>query len=182
LNAVAGLTVCDPTAAREMCLQLADFFRSTVSLGARNTVTLREELALVRSFLAIEKVRFGARIAVEEDVEEAVLACTVPPLLLHPLVENAVTHGIATLLDGGTVRIVARGGAERVVIEVENPRDRDATAKRGAGVGLANVRQRLAQHYGGDAWLSVREEPDLFRVTLSLPASGPSAQASGGAQ
>src|SRR5439155_23606674 len=139
------------------------------SLGGRNEIPLREEMALVESFLSVEQVRFGARLLVDRHVAPEAEECLVPPLVLQPLVENAVNHGIAGLLDGGTVRIEARRSDGRLEIFVENPCDPDRAPGRGPGVGLANVKARLAALHAAAARVEVREEPDRPRVALSLP-------------
>src|SRR6185312_982505 len=93
LNSISALTSVDAKRAREMCILLADFLRSTLGLGEKTAIPISEELQLVRAFLAVEKVRFGHRLIVQEYVDPAALECVVPPLLLQPLVENAVNHG-----------------------------------------------------------------------------------------
>src|SRR5262249_49528922 len=107
LNAVASLAGSDPMRARQMCVMLADFLRRSLALGGRAEVTLAEELELAERYLEIERVRFGSRLEVALDVEPETLHCMVPALVLQPLVENAVTHGIAQSLEGGAVRIGA---------------------------------------------------------------------------
>jgi hypothetical protein len=95
LQSISALTTADPQAARRMCLLLADFLRETLALGARARIPLASELALATRFLAVEQVRFGDRLRVDVQSAPDADACLVPPLLLQPLVENAVTHGIA---------------------------------------------------------------------------------------
>jgi LytS/YehU family sensor histidine kinase len=96
----------------------------------------------------------------------------VPPLLLQPLVENAVTHGIAGLLDGGTLRLEARLEGDRLRLRIENPRDPDGRSRRGTGIGLENVRRRLLAIFGRDASMRVEAERDSFAVELELPVPG----------
>jgi two-component system sensor histidine kinase AlgZ len=168
LQSISALTAVDPAAARRMCLLLADFLRDTLALGARERIPLSSELAIARRFLAIEQVRFGDRLRVEVTADAAG-QCLVPPLVLQPLVENAVTHGIAHVLDGGVVRIAAERGAALLLIRIENPCDRDRPAGRGAGVGLANVRARLRTLYGTDAALRTEEKDGRFIANIELP-------------
>src|SRR5262249_55228009 len=149
LQSISALTTADPAAARRMCLLLAEFLRETLATGARERIPLATELELAGRFLAIEQVRFGDRLRVEVGAGGAD-GCPVPPLLLQPLVENAVTHGVAHVLDGGTVRIRAERRAAAVAITVDNPCDPDRPAGRGTGLGLRNVRERLARAYGRD--------------------------------
>src|SRR5205085_9605400 len=103
LNSISALTTTDPAKARDMCVRLSDFLRNTLGLGERESIAWLDELELARTYLEVEKVRFGARLRVEMDIEEACSECQVPPLVLQPLVENAIRHGIATLVDGGLV-------------------------------------------------------------------------------
>jgi hypothetical protein len=195
LNSISALTSIDAGRAREMCIQLADFLRKTLGMGEKTVIPLSEELALVRSFLSVEKVRFGARLTVEERVAADALEFAIPPLLLQPLVENAVAHGISNLTEGGWIRIdVQRGvrpappagvdapsetvtdedralaGAGELKIQVENNFDPEMPRRRGAGVGLVNVRQRLETRYGTRASFEVRTENDRFCVSMVVPA------------
>jgi hypothetical protein len=169
LNSISALTSSDPAKAREMCILLGDFLRRTLGLGERAAIPLEEELSLIRAFLAVEKVRFGERIQMEENVDKEALGVPVPPLLLQPLIENAVVHGIANLVEGGYIRLAIRSQNGTVSINVENSFDPDAPAKRRSGVGLANVRQRLQTRYGNLASFTVKTEGDCFRVALTLP-------------
>ena len=170
LNSINALVGSDPEGARRMCEGLGDFMRQTLVLGARDEVTLAEEFELVDRYLAIEQVRFGARLRFARELEPEAATCRVPPLLLQPLVENAVKHGVAGRLEGGVIELRARRRGELLVISVENPVDEDATSARGAGVGLENVRRRLAGIGARDARLEAARGDGMFRVTLSLPA------------
>jgi two-component system sensor histidine kinase AlgZ len=170
LNSISALTSIDAARAREMCILLADFLRMTLGLGEKALVPLREELELLQRFLAIEKVRFGERLHVDAHIETQAETCLLPPLLLQPLVENAIIHGVATLPAGGTVRLAAECSGGRLHLSVENSVDPDAPAPRKGGLGLANVRLRLEARYGKDATLRATAEEELFRVTISLPA------------
>jgi hypothetical protein len=169
LHSISALTTADPPGARRMCLLLAAFLRESLALGGEERITVSRELALIEGFLAVERVRFGPRLAADISAGNAG-ACLVPPLLLQPLVENAVTHGIAHVLEGGTIRVVAERSAGRLRIVAENPCDPDRPRGRGTGVGLANVRARLRALHGADASLAAGEHDGVWRVELSLPA------------
>jgi hypothetical protein len=177
LQSISALTTADPAAARRMCLLLADFLRDTLSLGARERISLASEVALATRFLAIEQVRFGDRLRVEVATDGAD-ECLMPPLLLQPLVENAVTHGIAHVLEGGVVHIAAERGAATLSISIDNPCDADRPAGRGTGLGLRNVRERLRSLYGTDAVLRTEETDGRFRARLELPLESPPSPAS----
>jgi hypothetical protein len=173
LNSVVALIGSEPEAARRTCVMLADFLRSSLTLGARDSIPLGDEVALAESLLAIEKVRFGTRLTFDSRLEESARACPVPPLLLQPLVENAVTHGIAHLLEGGAIRLEAARRGDVLHIQVENPRDPEGKMRAGAGLGLDNVRRRLAAVYGNAAHLTTSDEAGRFRVEISFPADLP---------
>jgi two-component system, LytTR family, sensor histidine kinase AlgZ len=172
LHSISALTSSDPKRAREMCIALADFLRATLGLGEKELIPLQEELSLIHSFLAVEKIRFGNRLKMEETIDDQVLNCMVPPLLLQPLVENAVAHGIANLTEGGWIRLNAGYALDSsaVAINVENTFDPEAPARRKSGVGLANVRRRLDTRYGKNASFAVAKNGGLFHVGLVLPA------------
>ena len=120
LHSISALTGTDPPAARRMCLLLGEFLRTSVKLGAQDRIPFADELALAERYLEIERVRFGSRLAIERAIADGVGSCAVPALLLQPLVENAVTHGIAHLRGGrhdpprglARGRHAARGGRE----------------------------------------------------------------------
>lgn len=170
LNSISALTSVDAKRAREMCILLADFLRSTLGLGEKTAIPVSEELQLIRAFLAVEKVRFGQRLIVQEYVDPQALDWVVPPLLLQPLVENAVNHGVSNLLEGGWIKLEIKTAGNELSLLVENNFDRDAPSRPGTGTGLKNVRQRLEARYGPRASLVLDNSGDIFRVEINLPA------------
>ncbi len=170
LNSISALTTSDPPKAREMCILLGDFLRRTLGLGEKSAIPLQEEMSLIHAFLAVEKIRFGARLRIEEEIAPEALDVDVPPLLLQPLVENAVVHGIANCVEGGWIRIGIRSEDGRLSVVVENQFDPEAPSRRRNGVGLVNVRQRLEARYGNRASFGITNEGDCFRVGITLPA------------
>jgi len=174
LNSISALTTSDSNRAREMCVLLGDFLRKTLGLGEKTAISLREELNLVRAYLAVEKVRYGTRLSLEEHVAPESLDFVVPPLLLQPLVENAVAHGISNLTEGGFIRLDVEcndtGETRDLAIRVENNFDPEMPRRKGTGVGLVNVRQRLLTRYGNRGHFDARSEGDRFRVVMALPA------------
>lgn len=169
LNSISALTSSDAGAARGMTIALAQYFRQTLALSERQHITLAQELAHCQCFLDIEKVRFGDKlgvaIAVDDDAAHGLLA----PMLLQPLVENAVKHGIAGSLTGGVVRISGLARGNWLHLSVENPLTDGVAPPSGTGTGLKNVRQRLASLHGDQARLSTRQTVDTFVVELTLP-------------
>jgi len=169
LNAVASMCGSRPMEAREMAQRLADFFRLILRLGSLERITLGEEIDLVGRYLAIEKVRFGDRLTVHINVDEAAAVCMVPPLLLQPLVENAVRHGVASMVEGGTIDISATLENHMLRILIDNPADPDRADVRGEGVGLENARGRLSAVSEGRAVLQAAEAEGQFHVLIELP-------------
>jgi sensor histidine kinase YesM len=169
LNSINALIAAKPEQARRLCVGLGDFLRRSLTLGARETIPLAEELDLAEQLLSIEKVRFGERLSHQVVADDDARACVVPPLLLQPLVENAVTHGIAQQLEGGLVRIEAERRGAELRIAITNPRDPDAQPRGGTGIGLANVKRRLAALHGDEAELRAIPSDEAFRVELRLP-------------
>jgi hypothetical protein len=170
LNSISALVASDPASAREMCILLAEFFRKTLAFGDRPSVSLEEELAVAKTYLAIERLRLGARLCIEEAIDEAAEPCRLPPLLLQPLVENSIRHGIATRAEGGLLRIEAKTDGHELRLTVENPFDPEAPVRPGVGLGLSNVRRRLLARYGDDALLEAHRSDGQFRVVVWMPA------------
>jgi sensor histidine kinase YesM len=176
LYSISALTGSDPAAARRMCVLLADFLRESLALGGERRITLGRELGLVARFLAVERVRYGDRLRDAIVITSEADQCLVPPLLLLPLVENAVTHGVAHMLCGGTVKVAAGRTGSRLHVVVENPCDPDRPRRSGAGVGLANVKARLQAMHGHEARFASGEADGTWRVELVIPGEMTAAQ------
>jgi two-component system sensor histidine kinase AlgZ len=169
LNSISALTNIDPAKAREMCIRLSDFLRNSLRLGERTSVPFGEELALASTYLDVEQVRFGKRLRVKQDFDLACESCEVPPLLVQPLVENAIKHGVASLTEGGEIALRAHVADGRLLFSVENPFDPDAPSQRKSGFGLVNVRNRLRARYGTLARLDIEIGDGVYRVNLTMP-------------
>jgi two-component system sensor histidine kinase AlgZ len=172
LNSISALTAIDAKRAREMCIRLSDFLRLSLRLGEKISIPFGEELSLTSSYLSVEQIRFGARLRVSSDFEAAASGCEVPPLLVQPLVENAIKHGIASLTDGGEIVMSARVANDKLRFAIENAFDPDAPAMSRSGFGLVNVRNRLAARYGPAARLEIQVENNVYRVVMTLPSGG----------
>jgi two-component system sensor histidine kinase AlgZ len=167
MNTIAALVRSRPHDAETAVEDLSDLFRATLR-DDRRPVTLGEEIELARRYLAIEQLRMGPRLRLRFEID-AIPEVEVPSLLLQPLVENAVLHGIEPLPSGGEIllRVVAAPGSVRV--EVHNPRPARPARSRGSGTALDNVRRRLAFHFEGRAHMEVDEGADYYAVRLTLP-------------
>ncbi len=169
LNSITALTTSDPDRAREMCIRLSDFLRNTLGLGERESVAWHEELDLAQAYLDVEQIRFGTRLQVEVLVDQDCADCLVPPLVLQPLIENAVKHGIATMVDGGTIRVESRVRDGRLEVSVENGFDPESPTPRRHGLGLRNVRTRLETRFGTAAHVAVGSHDCRFRAEFEVP-------------
>ena len=169
MNTIAGLVRVDADLAEQVIEDLSDLFRAALAAGEK-AHSLRRELQLCERYLAIESLRLGDRLRVEWSLADAPLDLPVPPLLLQPLVENAVYHGIQPLPAGGVVRIGAVSSGDQLVIRIENPCPLAAPA-RSAGHGIAqeNVRQRLHYLFGARARLELQMQPGYYGTTVYIP-------------
>lgn len=170
LNSVSSLTVTDPLRAREMIVKLSDFMRYSLSSRNEQPVTLGNEMESLRLYLQIEKVRFGERLRIEEDISPECLPSLMPGMLLQPLYENAVKHGVYESTEEVTIKTTARLDNEMVVISVTNNVDTDSVVTRkGAGIGLKNVSSRLELFFGDMADLTVNRGEASFTVVVRFP-------------
>jgi two-component system, LytTR family, sensor histidine kinase AlgZ len=169
LNSISALTGIDAARAREMCVRLSDFLRSSLRMGERETVPLIEEVALARSYLAVEQVRFGERLRIEQHIAPECVDFPVPPLLLQPLVENAVKHGISSLAEGGLIRLEARLADRDLHLIVENPFDPEGSTARKNGLGLLIVKRRLLARYGDRAALATKTGDHHYQAEILVP-------------
>jgi two-component system, LytTR family, sensor kinase len=170
LNSMSSLTLTDPMKAREMILKLSDFMRYSLSSHNEQPVTLQNEMESLRLYLEIEKVRFGERLIIEEDIQPECLTALLPGMLLQPLYENAVKHGVYESTETVVIRTSAHKENGLVVISVANNIDPESVVTRkGAGIGLINVRSRLELFFGEKADLTVTRKDDSFDVTVKFP-------------
>jgi sensor histidine kinase YesM len=168
-----GLIAIDPERAQHMLDQLIQFLRATLTSSRAQTTTLAREFALVEAYLGLMQVRMGARLAYSLDLPSGLADTALPPMLLQPLVENAIGHGLEPLAEGGHVSVSARRDGMDIVLAVaDNGRGPDAPAVRsGTHVGLSNTRDRLAAVYGHRATVSLTAaEPRGAVATITLPA------------
>lgn len=169
LNTVSALIGYDPARAREACIELGTYLRETLSAGERPFVSLREEWALAEKYLGVEALRLGERLQLETQLDPAALDSPVPSLILQPLIENAITHGIALTSEPSPLVMRAQLRGQRLVVEVENPLGDALRVRRPGGVGLTNVRARLYAHYGATATLTATRGESTFLVRVELP-------------
>ncbi len=165
LNSIASLIESHPGAAEQAVEDLAELFRASLKESQDDTC-VADELRLCELYLGIEQLRLGERLGVEWQVEPAAREARMPSLVLQPLVENAVYHGIAQLPEGGRIRIEVRRQGERIHAVVENPVPQRIADSGGHQMGLSNVAQRLQAIFGADARLEVSPGEGMFRIEL----------------
>jgi LytS/YehU family sensor histidine kinase len=173
LNAIAGLVREKRNdAAVSMIAGLSDFLRRVIKDPDRQVVPLREEVEFLQRYLDIQKVRFADRLQIIVDIPREFLPVQVPSLLLQPLVENAIKHGIAKRAQEGTIRIAASRSNGMLTLSVYNdgPALRADSAEADTGIGLSNMRTRLRSLYGDSFQLNMRnQEPGGVQVSVSVP-------------
>ena len=168
LNSAIALVRAEPAKAEAMLEDLSDLFRHAL-VDQGESVTLDEEIALARRYLAIEQVRFGDRLRVQWQLDPAAGAALLPPLLLQPLVENAVQHGVEPSAAGADVRISSQRRGGRVVVKVTNTVP-GGPGPAGNGVALANVRDRLGLLHDVQASFQSALKDGVYQVRIELPA------------
>ncbi len=169
LNSINALILIDPAKARGMVQQLSDFLRATLKRADEQWITLDQEFVYLHLYLSIERVRFGHRLEVQTECDEQIKLWLIPPLLIQPLVENAIKFG----LYGTTENVVINMKTERVndslQIEITNPFDADMQPAEGSGFGLNGLRRRLYLLYARNDLLKTTIENNRFTVQLILP-------------
>jgi two-component system sensor histidine kinase AlgZ len=170
MNTIASLTRSNPRTAEQAIADLSDLFRASLR-EHRERIPLAHEIEIARAYERVERLRLGERLKVDWQIEGLPLDTPVPALILQPLLENAVYHGIEPLDKGGTIRVTGRLEGVTAVISIGNPVQPKLVARRpGHQIGLDNVRQRLELMFHGEAGLEVIETPEHFLVTLRFPA------------
>ena len=172
MNTIASLTRSNPKVAEQAIADLSDLFRASLR-EHRERIPLAHEIEIARTYERVERLRLGERLKVDWQVDGLPMDATVPALILQPLLENAVYHGIEPLDQGGTIRVSGKREGTRAVLTIDNPVSPRVVGRRfGHRIGLDNVRQRLELMFHGEAEVEVIEAPERFVVTLRFPAGG----------
>ena len=174
LNSIVGLIQEDRDAAELMTTRLSDFLRMTLQSSGEPIVTLKQEIYFLKTYLDIEKVRFQERLATEFVYEENLLSAKIPNLILQPLVENSIKHGISRMKEHGKIKVSARRRENRLLLRVEDNGDCSKNAETGFltnrdGLGLRNVEARLGQIYGEDFSFDFKQKETGTAVTIDIP-------------
>ncbi len=170
LNSVSSLTLSNPQAAQDMIIKLSEFMRHSLTLGADTMNSLNDELYHAGLYLDIERVRFSDRMKIEKTINPECGEMMLPAMILQPLLENAVKHGVNTMLTTCIITLKAECNESSLAISISNTFDPDAVPRKGTGTGLSNVKKRMAAIYGRSDLLSSKTMDQTFEVKLLIPA------------
>lgn len=169
LNSINALIITQPDRAGNMVQQLSDFLRATLKRADEKWITLKQELEYLQLYLSIEKVRFGHRLDVQMNLDEQIELWLIPPLLLQPLVENAIKFGLYGTTGLVVITLHTQREGDSLLIEILNPFDQDVQPAEGSGFGLNGLKRRLYLLYARNDLLTTRVEENNFIVRLQLP-------------
>jgi two-component sensor histidine kinase len=169
LNSISSLIKSQPEKAREMVLQLAEFLRGTIKKDDQNWLTVAEEKDYLNLYLDIEKVRFGHRLRVEFQIDEPALGAKVPPLMIQPLLENSIKHGLYGVTGEVVINIKFELHNKYLIVSLSNPFDLSAGQAKGTGFGLDAVKRRLYLLFGRNDLLQTNAIEKIFTVNIKIP-------------
>jgi two-component system LytT family sensor kinase len=169
LNSISSLTMTNPSEARDMIIRLSDFLRYSLKHRENEYVPLKEELGRMKDYLAIEKIRFGEKLLYEFDIDGSCQEFPVPTMIFQPLFENAIRHSVYESIEPVQIKFscVSNEGSMKAIIL--NDYDPDVPTRKGTGVGLQNVRQRIDLAYQGKGSVQWTGEEGVFTVTIVIP-------------
>jgi len=169
LNSISSLTVSNPEKAREMIIQLSDFLRYALKYGQREETTFADELKNIELYLAIEKTRFEDKLVFEKNIQGICLQAKVPNMILQPLVENAIKHGVYESTTPVVINLSCQETGEYFEIRLKNNFDPEYKSRTGAGFGLKNVENRLQLIYNMKDLLKINKQENYFEVIIKIP-------------
>jgi sensor histidine kinase YesM len=169
LNSISSLTISNPEKAQEMVINLSNFMRYSLQHGEKEKVLFSRELENSKLYLSIEKVRFGRKLNPEFQIDVNCLDAEIPNMILQPLYENAIKYGVYETTDQVTILTKSECDGKNLIISIINDYDPDSMKKRGEGIGLRNIRQRLEIIYGNPDLMKVTDSRTRFEVQITIP-------------
>jgi LytS/YehU family sensor histidine kinase len=169
LNSISSLTLSNPDKAREMTIKLSSFLRSTLSKNEKQKSKLVEEISNAKLYLDIEKVRFSDKFEFLEELESECKDMEIPSMILQPLFENAIKHGVYESLEKVVIKLKCGPEKEYLKIVVENNYDPESVPRKGEGIGIKNIQQRMKLIYNQDNLVTVEKNNGLFKVNIFIP-------------
>jgi two-component system LytT family sensor kinase len=172
LNLISPLIKKSPDKASELISYLSEFLLYSFEHSIRKDSCLSDEIEHIRNYLSVEKFRLGDRLSTRYEIAEDTRDIVMPPLILLPVIENSIKHGISQMLEGGTIRIGAVMQGKHLVISVTNPFEPNAGKPRGSGHGLANLKKRIALYFNGEGGVLTDIKNGEFNVRIFIPVPG----------
>ncbi len=172
LNSISSLTITNPGKAREMVIKLSSFLRSTLSENEKQMNELGDELKNIKLYLDIEKIRFGDKFELITELNEDCLKIKVPNMIFQPLFENAIKYGVYESLEKVFIKVRCASENNYLKFSVENNFDEESTPRKGKGIGLTNIKNRLSLIYNQDNLISVEKKRNLFTANVFIPLDG----------
>lgn len=169
LNSISSLTIISPEKARDMTIRLSDFLRYTLSANEKQKTRFIDEISNAKRYLEIEEIRFGGKFEFKEEVEASCLETEIPGMLLQPLLENAIKHGVCESLEKVVISLQCFQKDGFLQISVSNNFEPGAAKRPGTGIGLQNIKSRLRLIYGRDGLMQVNRTENNFTVILYIP-------------
>jgi len=169
LNSISSLTMSDPAKAQEMVINLSSLMRYSLKHGQNETVSFGTELQNIKLYLSIEKVRFGRKLQPVFKVDEHCYQGVIPNMILQPIFENAIKYGVYEATEPVEILTEATCSNDALEISVTNSYDPGVRSKKGEGIGLRNIRERLQIIYGNSALLKIKDNRKNFTITLTIP-------------
>lgn len=169
LNSISSLTMTDPVKAQEMVIKLSSFMRYSLDTKDNTMSNLEKELYHTDLYLDIEKIRFGKRLQIDKNIEEAALSWVMPAMILQPLIENSVKYGIYESTEISLIAIDAKITPGYLTVHIGNPYDEDGTLHKGTGTGIRNIELRLKHLYGRQDLLKIFKSKQYFEIELTIP-------------
>jgi LytS/YehU family sensor histidine kinase len=169
LNSISALTLTEPELARKMTIDLSSFLRKTLSSNEIQKSSLINELKNAKLYLDIEKIRFGDKFIYQEELDEDCTSIEVPSMILQPIFENAIKHGVYESIEPVTINFKCEELDEYMKITITNNYDKDAVPHKGEGIGMTNIQSRLRMLYNQDNLLKFSKNDGIFTVTIFIP-------------
>lgn len=169
LNSISSLTITNPEKAQEMIIKLSDFLRYSIGQKEKQLVSLQDELHNINLYLDIEKTRFGEKLNFDIDVPEGCRTKLLPNMILQPLIENAIKHGVYESTEPINIRVSCEDEGDSMKVTIRNNFDPEFRRKKGTGMGLKNIQNRLKIIYQADYLMKIFRDDSIFNVSISFP-------------
>ena len=167
LNSIRALVGLDPDQAKTAITGLSTLLRSSINLGKQKLVKLEDEMELVKNYLELEQIRFEERLKIDYKIAENSSKCEIPPLMVQTIVENSIKHGIAQIIDGGTIKLESQFVNDELTILITNPGKLNRLAIE-SGIGIVNTQKRLAILYGENSSFAINQKDDLVEAKIKI--------------